>query len=57
MATLLVMATGDSHLASYERDRQLLYIVAFVVFFPFSAIYLIARWLVRRQKDQTRGSW
>ena len=33
-----------------ESDRELLYVVAFVVFFPWSLIYLIGRWLIRKAK-------
>jgi hypothetical protein len=39
-----------------DGDNELLLAVAFVVFFPFSAIFLVARWLVRRQKEITRSS-
>lgn len=33
-----------------DSDRLLLYVVAFVVFFPWSAIFLGARWVIRRAK-------
>jgi hypothetical protein len=38
-----------------DGDRELLMIVAFIVFFPFSALFLIARWLIHRQKEITRS--
>lgn len=36
-----------------DSDRQLLYVVAFVVFFPLSAIFLAARWFIRRAKERS----
>jgi hypothetical protein len=38
-----------------DGDRELLMILAFVVFFPFSAIFLVARWLIRRRKTLTQS--
>ena len=38
-----------------DGDRELLMILAFVVFFPFSAIFVVARWLIRRRKTLTQS--
>ena len=37
-----------------DDDRYLLHLVAFVVFFPFSAIVIAAAWVIRKTKDRVR---
>ena len=39
-----------------DGDEDLLYLVAFVVFFPLSLIYLIGRWIIRKAKDRVWAS-
>lgn len=36
-------------------DASLVRILLFVVFFPFSAVYAAAAFVIRRQKKLTRG--
>lgn len=55
ISRILLMTTRGEDVLTNESDVELLHVVAFVVFFPFSAIYLAARWLVNRQKDLTRS--
>ena len=35
-----------------DSDRDLLYLLAIVVFFPWSVVFLIGRWMIRRAKAQ-----
>jgi hypothetical protein len=35
-----------------EGDRDSLYLLALIVLFPLSLIYLIGRWIIRRTKDR-----
>lgn len=37
------------------RDRQLLYLIAFVVLFPACLIYLLARWIDHKRKQIAAG--
>ncbi|MDP9067943.1 MAG: hypothetical protein M3N53_06320 [Actinomycetota bacterium] len=49
------MALDGGHLDTASvRDVELIYILAFVVFFPFSLVYVAARWVIRRQKELAR---
>ena len=38
-----------------DYDKDLLYLLVFVVFFPWSLIYLIGRWIVQRAKRRAWG--
>jgi hypothetical protein len=35
-----------------QADRELLYLVAFVAFFPASLVYLAGRWIIRKAKTR-----
>ena len=39
-----------------DGDRELLMILAFVVFFPLSLVVVVARWLIQRRKALTRSA-